>query len=189
MPKLPGQPPPAERKAAGSSCAPTMPQGRSVLPEGRGAAPRLPGKLRASWAGAAAPPAQPDPRARRDRGSQLSIAPNSRARLRRAERALPHPPLSLIGFHHATELKKKKKKRKMHAQPSASPTETEPTSVRSPSCVRETLQLVLAVLASAATAAVAGSAVPAAAAEIAALGMGRLWAPESWLCGHTLICK
>jgi hypothetical protein len=115
MPKLPGQPPPAERKAAGSSCAPTMPQGRSVLPEGRGAAPRLPGKLRASWAGAAAPPAQPDPRARRDRGSQLSIAPNSRARLRRAERALPHPPLSLIGFHHATELKKKKKNGKcMH---------------------------------------------------------------------------
>lgn len=76
---------------------PRRPLGGSVLPGGGGTAPRLPGKRRRSWAGAAAPPMQPDSRARPPAPQLLAEHPS--------QLRAPHTPgaedrsLSLIGFH------------------------------------------------------------------------------------------
>lgn len=88
--------------AAPSHMPPPSPS--TVLPEGGGAAPQLPGNRRPFWAAAAAQPAQPDPRARPDPGSQAEHPPNSSVR---------HPPgkegsLSLIGFHQRYRIKTRK---------------------------------------------------------------------------------
>ena len=88
--------------AAPSHMPPPSPS--AVLPEGGGAALKLPGNRRPFWAAAAAPPAQPDPSARPDPARRLNIPPNSSVR---------HPPgeegsLSLIGFHQRYRIKTRK---------------------------------------------------------------------------------
>lgn len=88
--------------AAPSHMPPPSPS--AVLPEGGGAALKLPGNRRPFWAAAAAPPAQPDPSARPDPARRLNIPLNSSVR---------HPPgeegsLSLIGFHQCYRIKTRK---------------------------------------------------------------------------------
>lgn len=107
------------------------------------------------------------------RARRLSIPPNSGVR---------HPSGrggSLIGFHQRYRIKKKGK-----ACTTTTAANRDRTHLCSPSCARETLRP--AQVAPASASAVAGSAVCAAAAETAALGMGRLRARESWLLwAHT----
>lgn len=98
---------PAERKAAGSSrrprhICPHQAPPRSLLPGRRRSGAEAPGNRRPFWAAAAAPPAQPDPRARPTR-SQAEHPSQLQSGTHRARRAR-----SLIGFHQRYRIKQEK---------------------------------------------------------------------------------